>query len=131
MKKIRFGIVKMVDGKAELSFKEVETDNTLYLMYDEIGCDTIDIPFVSNAYRENVIDVVIDDNGKLVDEPELTALIINKRAEVIDTICGTYLLTTHNYKGDTVSLTDEQVDYISNTFRTTPTNKGFLAVLPF
>ena len=134
MKKVRFGIVKMVDGKAELSFKEVETDNTLQLMYDEIGCDTIDIPFVSQKYREKGIDVVIDDNGKLVDDPEVTAIIVdyvNGHLEAIDLICSTYLLTAHNNAGDTVSLTDEQIDYIKRTFDVAPTDKGLLAILPY
>ena len=133
MKKIRFGKVEMINGKATLSFKEVETSNTLHLMYDEIGCDCIDIPFVSNLYGQNNIDVVIDDEGKLKEEQQITGLILNEKGFVIDTIVGTYLLMSHNDEGETVSLTDEQVETIKRTFRlaTTSIGEDVVSVIPF
>ena len=139
MKKIRFGKVSMVDGIVKLEFKEVETDDTLQLCYSEIGCECIDIPYVSRAYDEKGISIVLDDNGKLVDEEfqVITGLIIDfadtdeDRPEVIDYIVGNYLLMNHNEEGETVSLTDEQVEYIKDSFMVLPTQKGLLSILPF
>ena len=137
MKKIRFGKVSMVDGIVKLEFKEVETDDTLQLCYSEIGCECIDIPYVSRAYDEKGISVVLDDNGKLVDEEfqVITGLIIDfadeDRPEVIDYIVGNYLLMSYDEEGETVSLTDEQVEFIKDSFMVLPTNNGVLSILPF
>ena len=139
MKKIRFGKVSMVDGVVKLEFKEVETDDTLQLCYSEIGCECIDIPYVSRAYDEKGISIVLDDNGKLVDEEfqVITGLIVDfadtdeDRPEVIDYIVGNYLLMNHNEEGETVSLTDEQVEFIKDSFMVLPTNNGVLSILPF
>ena len=137
MKKIRFGKVSMVDGIVKLEFKEVETDDTLQLCYSEIGCECIDIPYVSRAYGEKGISIVLDDNGKLVDEEfqVITGLIIDfadeDRPEVIDYIVGNYLLMSYDEEGETVSLTDEQVEYIKDSFMVFPTQKGLLSILPF
>ena len=137
MKKIRFGKVSMVDGIVKLEFKEVETDDTLQLCYSEIGCECIDIPYVSRAYDEKGISVVLDDNGKLVDEESqvITGLIIDfadeDRPEVIDYIVGNYLLISYDEEGETVSLTDEQVENIKDSFMVFPTHKGLLSILPF
>ena len=136
MKKIRFGKVSMVDGIVKLEFKEVETDDTLQLCYSEIGCECMDIPYVSRAYGEKGISVVLDDNGKLVDEEfqVITGLIIDfadeDRPEVIDYIVGNYLLMNHNEEGETVSLTDEQVEYIKDSFMVFPTQDGLLSIIP-
>lgn len=139
MKKIRFGKVSMVDGIVKLEFKEVETDDTLQLCYSEIGCECIDIPYVSRAYGEKGISIVLDDNGKLVDEEfqVITGLIVDfadtdeDRPEVIDYIVGNYLLMSYDEEGETVSLTDEQVEYIKDSFMVFPTQKGLLSILPF
>ena len=137
MKKIRFGKVSMVDGIVKLEFKEVETDDTLQLCYSEIGCECIDIPYVSRAYGEKGISIVLDDYGKLVDEEfqVITGLIIDfadeDRPEVIDYIVGNYLLMSHDEEGETISLTDEQVEYIKDSFMVFPTQKGLLSILPF
>ena len=141
MKKIRFGKVSMVDGVVKLEFKEVETDDTLQLCYDEIGngCECIDIPYVSRVYGEKGISVVLDDNGKLVEEEfqVITGLIVDfadedeDRPEVIDYIVGNYLLMNHNEEGETVSLTDEQVEFIKDSFMVFPTQDGLLSILPF
>lgn len=134
MKEIRFGKVSMVNGVAQLEFKTVKAENPLRLMYDEIGCECIDIPFVSKMYAEHGVDVVIDDEGKFINNHVVTALIVdfdgNDKLEVVDYIAGTYLLMSHDEEGDTVSLTDEQVEYIKDLFVRTQTHKGYLAVLP-
>ena len=136
MKKIRFGKVSMVNGVVKLEFKEVETDDTLQLCYSEIGCECIDIPYVSRAYDEKGISVVLDDNGKLVDEEfqVITGLIIDfadeDRPEVIDYIVGNYLLMSYDEEGETVSLTDEQVEYIKDSFMVLPTQDGLLSIIP-
>ena len=140
MKKIRFGKVSMVDGVVKLEFKEVETDDTLQLCYSEIGCECIDIPYVSRAYGEKGISIVLEDNGKLVEEEfqVITGLIVDfadtddeDRPEVIDYIVGNYLLMSYDEEGETVSLTDEQVEYIKDSFMGFPTQKGLLSILPF
>ena len=130
--KLKFGKVEIVDNVAQLNFKEVETNDTLQLMYDEIGCDCIDIPFVSNLYGQNNIDVVIDDEGKLKEDKAITGLIVNEDGFVIDTIVGNYLLMSHNDDGDTVSLTDEQIFKIKQSFRLATTNicSDIVSVIP-
>lgn len=135
-KEIRFGKVSMINGVAQLEFKTVETDNTLQLMYNEIECDCIDIPFVSKTYAEYGIDVVIDDNGKIYGENTPTALVVNgidedrHTLEVVDYIAGTYLLVSHDSNGDTISLTEEQIRFIKNSFIPLQTQEGYLAIIP-
>ena len=133
-KEIRFGKVSMIEGKSELEFKTVETEDTLQLMYDEIGCGCIDIPFVSCEYRKQGIDIVLNDEGKLIDDHITTALIVDindyDEIEVVDYIAGTYLLMSHDEEGNTVSLTDKQVEFIKDSFVRIQTQEGYLAVIP-
>ena len=139
-KEIRFGKVSMIDGVAQLEFKTVETDDTLQLIYKEIGnsCNCIDIPFVSREYAKRRIDLILNDEGKLIAEERqvITGLIIDfantdneYRPEVIDYIVGNYLLMSHDEDGEIISLTDEQVEYIKNSFTVLPTQDGLLSII--
>lgn len=129
MKNIKYGIIKKVDNEITLEFKEVKTENTLQLLYDEIECRCVDCPYVSQLFVNNNIDTWIDDEGKLIEEPITTALIM-QNGKPVDIICGNIVIASHDEEGGMISLTEEQIKLVKEKFVLADSNFGTVLVLP-
>ena len=97
----------MVLKDAKLIEKEI--DDTLEALQEEVG-GWIDIPYLSEELNKLGIDVIINDEGKLIGlDPELILFYEN---EIADIVCGNILFASHDEEGNTVGLSEEQKLYI-------------------
>lgn len=99
----------------ELEVKEI--DNTLEVLQKIVG-GYIEIPFISEVFADNGIDMIINDEGKFIEglKPEI-AIVKDGTNEVLDVVMGNCIFASHNDEGDTVSLTDEQIAIVQNELK--------------
>ena len=102
-------IKALVVSKGELQEKEME--NTLESL-QEIVAGYIESPYISNIFRENDIDIIINEEGKILTLQEEIAVIDKEKAIVIDVLCGNCIFVSHNEQGETIGLNDEQIKII-------------------
>ena len=96
------------NGKLEV--KEIE--NTLEELQKIVG-GYIEFPFLCKDFFENTIDVIINEEGKLIEglRPELA--IVDKRTNMIlDVVYGSCIFASHDEEGNTVSLNTEQIEIV-------------------
>lgn len=86
--------------------------NTLDKLQETVG-GYIEIPHIVKQFSELGIDMIINEEGKLLGlEPTLAIL---KGSQVVEVICGPILFVSHNEEGDTVSLNANQTKYLMST----------------
>lgn len=102
----------MVLSNGELSEREIDGNNTCRELQQIVG-GLIDIPFLSEDFEEAGIDIVINDEGKLLDL-DIELIIANERGRLLDVICGNVVFTGHDDEGNTVGLANYQVNMIKN-----------------
>ena len=107
----------LVLGKGEL--KEKEINNTLEEL-QKIVEGYIEIPFLSKKFNDNGIDVIINEEGKLIDgmNPEI-AVVSKEHGNILDVVYGNCIFASHNDDGDTVELNEEQIAIVEKELETT------------
>lgn len=91
----------------EFEVKEIE--NTLKALQKEVN-GYIEIPYISRRLVNNGIDLIINDEGKMLNlEPQI---IVQDNNKTIDVIHGTCVFASHDEDGNTIGLTDEQIEYV-------------------
>lgn len=75
----------------------------------------IEIPFVCNEFIDNNIDVIINEEGKLIDgmNPEV-AIVSGDTCETVDIIFGNCIFVGNDNEGNSISLTDEQIKFVKD-----------------
>lgn len=97
--------------------KEQEIENTLEALQEVVG-GYIEIPYLSEVFAENDIDIIINDEGKFIEGLKAEIAIVKEGAnEVLDVVMGNCIFASHNDEGDTVSLTDEQIAIVQNELK--------------
>ena len=73
----------------------------------------IEIPFLSHKFRDNGIDVIINEEGKLIEgmKPEIVIL-DGETEELLDIVYGNCIFASHDEEGNTIELTAEQLEII-------------------
>ena len=100
--------------KPNLIVKSMQTEKIdLDFFYKELECDCIDIPYVSNELYKRKIDMVIDDEGKLVDKKP-TVVIVDKDDKILDVVVGNIAFCSINDEGQSIGLNNEQIEYINS-----------------
>lgn len=93
-------------------FKLEDIPNTLDAIQEIVG-GYIEIPYISNDLYKNGIDVIINDEGKLIDGMNKEIAIVEKSTgKVLDIIFGNCIFASHDEEGETVGLTEDQMDVI-------------------
>ena len=89
--------------------KEQEIGNELEDLQKIVG-GYIEIPYLGKTFRDNVIDVIINEEGKFVEglKPEI-AIVDKERGQVLDIVYGNCIFASHDEVGETIGLTDEQI----------------------
>lgn len=92
--------------------KEKEIDNTLEELQKIVG-GYIEFPFLVNKFKDNIIDVIINEEGKFIEglKPEI-AIVNEKVGSIIDIVYGNCIFASHDKDGNTIALTDEQVKVV-------------------
>ena len=101
-------VLMLSNGKLET--KEIE--NTLEELQKIVG-GYIEIPFLSKVFVDNVIDTIINEEGKYIDglKPEI-AIVNSKTKQILDVIYGNCIFASHDIEGNTIALNDKQVEIV-------------------
>lgn len=98
--------------------KEKEIDNTLEELQKIVG-GYIEFPFLGNKFKDNVIDVIINEEGKFIEglKPEI-AVVSEKVGSIMDIVYGNCIFASHDREGNTIALTDKQIEIVKEELET-------------
>lgn len=105
----------LVLSNGELKQKDI--NNTLEAL-QEIVEGYIEIPFLSEVFFKNEIDIIINEEGKFIEglNPEI-AIVRKKDNQIADIVYGNCIFASHDEQGETVSLSDEQIKIITEELK--------------
>ena len=97
--------------------KEKEIENTLEELQKIVG-GYIEIPYLSKRFNDNGIDVIINEEGKFIEElkPEL-AIVDGTTKQILDVVNGNCVFVSHDEEGNTTELNDEQMKIVMEELR--------------
>lgn len=106
----------LVLSNGELAEKEIK--NTLEELQKIVG-GYIEIPYLSEVFAENDIDMIINDEGKLIEglKPEI-AIVKSGENRILDLVMGNCIFASHDEEGNTVSLNAEQMEIVKHELET-------------
>ena len=109
-------IKTLVLSNGNLEAKDI--DNTLESLQNIVG-GYIEIPFLSETFYEYDIDMIINEEGKLIDGMNPEIVVLKKGTEnILDIVYGNILFASHDNEGETVGLDEEQITIIERTLET-------------
>lgn len=75
----------------------------------------IEIPFLKESLTKNGIDVIINEEGKFIEDlrPEI-AVVDRLTNKILDVIVGNCIFTSHDEEGETIELNEEQYKVVMN-----------------
>jgi hypothetical protein len=98
--------------------KEQEIENGLEHLQKIVG-GYIEIPFLSQKFLDNGIDVIINEEGKLIDGLKAEIAIVNeKQGNILDIVYGNCIFASHDDEGETIGLNDEQIQIVTEELET-------------
>ena len=72
----------------------------------------IDCQTITSIQFTDELEAYVDDEGLLIDDPLYGAVYLNEDGMPIQGIAGRILFVNHNEEGETISLTDKQIEKI-------------------
>ena len=116
--------------------KETEIGTELEDLQKIVG-GYIEIPFLSEVFRNNGIDIIINDEGKFIEDckPQI-AIVDGETKQVLDVVHGNCIFASHDEEGETVGLTKEQMKVVMQELQmdvvlTYKDNKSYVTKLLF
>lgn len=99
-------------------FEAKEISNELEELQKIVG-GFIEIPFLSEVFNDNEIDVIINEEGKFIDgmKPEI-AVIYGETNRLLDIVYGNCIFASHDDEGNTVGLSEEQKKIVMEELKT-------------
>lgn len=105
----------LILSNGELKEKEIEGD--LEEIQKIVG-GYIEVPYISEVFRRNKIDIIINADGKFIEGLNKEIAVVNKATNrVIDFIMGSCIFASHDEKGNTTSLNDKQINIIKESLQ--------------
>ena len=101
-------VLVLKNGKLQ----EKEIKNSLEELQSIVG-GYIEFPFLGNRFRDNTIDVIINEEGKFIEglKPEI-AMVDRETKSILDIVYGNCIFASHDEEGNTIGLNDEQIKII-------------------
>lgn len=98
--------------------KEKEIKNTLEDLQQIVG-GYIEFPFLGDRFRENIIDVIINEEGKFIEglKPEI-AVVDERTGRILDIVYGNCIFASHDKEGNTTALNKEQIKIVMDELET-------------
>lgn len=97
--------------------EEKEINNELEDLQKIVG-GYIEIPFLSKVFYENVIDMIINEEGKFIEELKPEIAIVGKETNaLLDIVYGNCIFASHDEIGETIGLNDEQINIIKEELK--------------
>ena len=79
----------------------------------------IEIPFLSKVFRDNAIDMIINEEGKFIEGMKAEIAIVNEeKGNILDIVYGNCIFASHDDEGNTIGLTEEQVKVVEEELET-------------
>jgi hypothetical protein len=95
---------------------EKEINGTLDEL-QEIVEGYIEIPFISDTFSDNNIDVIINEEGKFIDGMNREIAII-QNSQILDIVYGNCIFASHDEEGETIGLNEEQIRVVTEELET-------------
>lgn len=101
-------VLVLKNGKLQ----EKEIKNSLEELQSIVG-GYIEFPFLGNRFKDNTIDVIINEEGKFIEglNPEI-AMVDGETKSVLDIVYGNCIFASHDEEGNTIGLNDEQIKIV-------------------
>lgn len=101
-------VLVLKNGKLQ----EKEIKNSLEELQSIVG-GYIEFPFLGNRFRDNAIDVIINEEGKFIEglKPEI-AMVDGETKSILDIVYGNCIFASHDEEGNTISLNDGQIKIV-------------------
>lgn len=98
--------------------KEQEIGNELEDLQKIVG-GYIEIPFLSQKLLDNGIDVIINEEGKLIEglKAEI-AIVSEERGTILDIVYGNCIFASHDEAGEAIGLTEKQIRVVEEELET-------------
>ena len=118
------------------NFEVREINNTLETLQEIVG-GYIEIPFLSQTFGDNGIDIIINDEGKFIEDCKpAVAVVDGVTRQVLDVVRGNCIFASHDDEGETIGLTEEQLAVVLEELKmdvtlTYPDGKEFVTRLLF
>lgn len=90
--------------------------------YPLIDCECFDIQ--TRNFNGHWLDIYCDDEGLFKENNQVAILTINNNGKVVEAIVGNVFIVGHNEEGETISLTQEEIDAVLSTVCTIQTPKS-------
>ena len=98
--------------------KEREINNGLEALQEIVG-GYIEIPYLGDTFLNKRIDVIINEEGKLIDGMKAEIAIVNKeQGNILDIVYGNCIFASHDEEGETIGLTEEQMQVVTEELET-------------
>ena len=98
--------------------KETEIGTELEDLQKIVG-GWIEIPFLSQKFLDNGIDVIINEEGKLIEGLKAEIAIVDeKHGNILDIVYGNCIFASHDEAGETVGLTEKQIQIVKEELET-------------
>ena len=98
--------------------KEREINNGLEALQQIVG-GYIEIPYLGDTFLNKGIDVIINEEGKLIDGMKAEIAIVNKeQGNILDIVYGNCIFASHDEEGETIGLTEEQMQVVTEELET-------------
>lgn len=98
--------------------EEREINNTLEELQKIVG-GYIEIPYLGETFRNNNIDVIINEEGKFIEGMKQEMVIISeKNKTILDVVFGNCIFASHDEEGDTIGLNNRQIEIVKNELST-------------
>lgn len=79
----------------------------------------IEIPFISHKFRDNGIDVIINEEGKFIEGLKAEIAIVDEEKGIIlDVVYGNCIFASHDQEGETIGLTENQMQIVTEELET-------------
>lgn len=98
--------------------KEQEIGNELEDLQKIVG-GWIEIPFLSQKFLDNGIDVIINEEGKFIDGLKAEIAIVDeKHGSILDIVYGNCIFASHDKEGETIGLNEAQIHLVKEELET-------------
>lgn len=113
-------VLVLSDGE----FTTKEIGNNLEDLQNIVG-GYIEIPFLSQKFLEHDIDIIINEEGKFIEDlkPEI-AVVREETGTILDIVMGNCVFASHDEEGETIELNEEQKKIVEKEL-------GYTAVLEY
>lgn len=106
----------LVLSNGELNVQNIGTE--LKDLQEIVG-GYIEIPFLSEKFYEHGIDMIINEEGKLIGGMKPEIAIVNKeKGAILDIVYGNCIFASHDEEGETIGLNEEQIQIVTEELET-------------